>query len=229
MRSRGQLAVAVIGSFVLHALLLFGLPGMSVSMKSANRASAPIQVTLIGIARKQAVVPPAPIVPSVPPRPEADPQSTEARPQAPAPSTQSAARQAPVSAQPAVKPAPAVAAASTQPTPSFRSGAELDPPPRPLGDIEPEYPPAAGLQQGTVVLRLMIDTSGDVEDVVVVSATPEGLFEASAIAAFGKAKFSPGRYLGIPVRSQVTIAVDYTPTDRGSAVSGQAAAIGPKR
>ena len=36
---------------------------------------------------------------------------------------------------------------------------------------------------------------------VVVSATPEGLFEASAIAAFGKAKFSPGRYLGIPVRS----------------------------
>ena len=75
----------------------------------------------------------------------------------------------------------------------------------------------------------MIDTSGDVEDVVVVSATPEGLFEASAIAAFGKAKFSPGRYLGIPVRSQITIAVDYTPTDRGSDVSGQGAGLGAKR
>jgi protein TonB len=103
----------------------------------------------------------------------------------------------------------------------YRSVAELDPPPRPLGDIDPEYPAAAGLQSGTVVLRLLIGENGAVDDVTVVSATPPGLFEASAIAAFGKALFSPGRFLGMPVKSQLKIAVDYTPVNRGSAVSGQ--------
>lgn len=225
MRSRGQLAVAVLGSFILHALLLFGLPGMSASMKSTSRESAPIQVTLIGVERKSAVAAAAVAEPDVQPR--------EIERVSPPPSPlQAPAKQVVAPSQPAMKPVPAaapVAALPAQQAPAFRSGAELDPPPRPLGDIEPEYPLAAGLQQGTVVLRLMIDTSGNVEDVFVVSATPEGLFEASAIAAFGKAKFSPGRYLGIPVRSQVTIAVDYTPTDRGSAVSGQGAGLGSKR
>ena len=226
MRNRGQLAVAVLGSFFLHALLFIGLPGMSASMKSANRKSTPIQVTLIGLERKQTAVTPSVAEPEVKrPPPELAPTPVQ-------PSIQAAPRQARVPLPSASEPVPLATAASparAQPTPTFRSGAELDPPPRPLGDIEPEYPAAAGLQQGTVVLRLMIDTSGDVEDVVVVSATPEGLFEASAIAAFGKAKFSPGRYLGIPVRSQITIAVDYTPTDRGSDVSGQGAGLGAKR
>lgn len=103
----------------------------------------------------------------------------------------------------------------------YRAAADLDPPPRPLEEIQPEYPAAAGLQQGTVVLRLLINSSGEVDDVTVVDASPKGLFEASAIAAFGAAKFSPGRFLGVPVASQMTIAVDYTPTNRGGAVSGQ--------
>lgn len=103
----------------------------------------------------------------------------------------------------------------------YRSAADLDPPPRPLEDIQPEYPASAGLQQGTVVIRLLINSSGEVDDVTVVDASPKGLFEASAIAAFGAAKFAPGRYRGVPVASQMTIAVDYTPTNRGGAVSGQ--------
>lgn len=103
----------------------------------------------------------------------------------------------------------------------YRSATELDPPPRPLGDIDPEYPANAGLQSGTVVLRLLIGTGGTVDDVTVVSASLPGVFDASAIAAFGKALFAPGRYLGVPVKSQITIAVDYTPTNRGSAISGQ--------
>ena len=104
--------------------------------------------------------------------------------------------------------------------PVYRQGAELDPPPRPLDEIDPEYPAGAGMKEGVVVLRLLIGASGNVDEVAVVSASPEGLFEASALAAFGKARFSPGRYLGLPVPSQITIEVEYTPINRGGDVSG---------
>ncbi len=107
------------------------------------------------------------------------------------------------------------------PAPAYQSAAGLDPPPRPLQDIDPEYPATAQLQEGFVVLRLLISSSGDVDEVAVVRATPPGVFEASALAAFGKAKFSPGYFLGIPVKSQLLIQVDFTPINRGGAVSGQ--------
>lgn len=103
----------------------------------------------------------------------------------------------------------------------YRAAADLDPPPRPLEEIQPEYPDSAGLQEGTVVLRLLINSSGEVDEVTVVDASPMGLFEASAVAAFRTAKFAPGRYRGVPVASQMKIAVDYTPTNRGGAISGQ--------
>jgi protein TonB len=107
------------------------------------------------------------------------------------------------------------------PAPSYRSSGELDPPPTPMQAIEPDYPEAAGMQEGSVVLRLLISSSGDVDEVAVVRATPPGLFEASALQAFAKAKFSPGYFLGIPVKSQIFIEVGYTPINRGGAVSGQ--------
>lgn len=120
------------------------------------------------------------------------------------------------------------AAAPAPVTPAYRQGAELDPPPRPLEDIDPVYPAAAGLKEGTVVLRLLISATGNVDEVKVIRANPEGLFEASAVAAFGKAKFSPGRYLGLPVASEITIEVDYTPINRGGDVSGHSG-IGIRR
>lgn len=228
MWNRGKLTAAVLGSLILHALLLFGLPRMQATTQSANRQAAPIQVTFIDAVREQAVSTPTAAAPEAAVQADAVPAAQPPAEQ----SAEAAAVQTPKPLQPAPKQSESARNAEAEPVraaPSFRSGAELDPPPRPLGDIEPVYPLAAGLQQGTVVLRLMIDTQGEVEDVVVVSATPEGLFEASAIAAFGKARFSPGRYLGLPVRSQITIAVDYTPTDRGGAVSGQGANIGAQR
>lgn len=170
----------------------------------------------------------APAAEAVPPLPHKQPSVAAAR----------EAGAAAVSPPPrAAEPPPAAAAAaaaSVQPNPDappsnpqdalaagYRAAAQLDPAPRPLGDIDPEYPAAAGLQSGTVVLRLLIGATGTVNDVTVVRATPPGVFDASAIAAFGKALFAPGRYLGVPVKSQITIAVDYTPTNRGGAISGQ--------
>lgn len=106
------------------------------------------------------------------------------------------------------------------PAPEYRVAQGLDPSPRPLQSIDPEYPASAGWQEGRVVLRLLIGSSGDVDEVAVVHAAPPGLFEESALQAFGKAKFSPGYFLGIPVKSQIFIEVGYTPINRGAAVSG---------
>lgn len=105
--------------------------------------------------------------------------------------------------------------------PAYLVGARLDPGPRPLNDIEPAFPPEAGLQEGVVVLRILISEAGAVDDVAVVRSSPKGLFESSALAAFGSAKFSPGMVLGVPVKSQVTVEVSFTPFNRGAAVSGR--------
>jgi protein TonB len=105
--------------------------------------------------------------------------------------------------------------------PVYHQPGELDPPPRPLQDIEPVYPPEAGFQPGTVVLRLFIDETGTVDRVDVLQATPAGMFENAARTAFAAARFSPGLLAGIAVKCQLTIEVEFTPINRGSAVSGR--------
>ncbi|MEO8057723.1 MAG: TonB family protein [Burkholderiales bacterium] len=104
--------------------------------------------------------------------------------------------------------------------PAYFAGGKLDPGPTPLEDIEPTYPEEAKRQEGSVVLRLLINESGIVDNVAVVRSYPPGLFDQSALEAFGKAKFSPGKMLGVAVKSQITIEVMFTPINRGK-VSGR--------
>jgi TonB family protein len=106
------------------------------------------------------------------------------------------------------------------PAPDYFAGGKLDPGPRPLEDVEPVYPEEAKQQEGSVVLRLLINEAGTVDNVAVVRAYPTGLFEKSALEAFGKAKFSPGKMLGVAVKSQITIEVMFAPINRGK-VSGR--------
>ncbi len=82
--------------------------------------------------------------------------------------------------------------------------------PVPLSDIEPVYPERAGSIQGKVVLTVYINEQGNVDEVVIVRAFPEGLFEAAAVEAFAKAQFSPGKQLGVPVKSQFTVEVAFS-------------------
>jgi TonB family protein len=103
----------------------------------------------------------------------------------------------------------------------YRRAGELDSPPAALQSIDIEYPESAGSVEGTVVLRLLISATGGVDEVAVLGASPPGYFEASALAAFGKARFSPGHLLGVAVQSQLFFEVGYTPLNRLGAVSGQ--------
>ena len=121
-------------------------------------------------------------------------------------------------AQPAVRSPTEPALA---PAPDYLLGARLDPGPRPLGSIEPEYPESANLQEGKVVLRLLISDTGVVDEAAVVRAEPKGLFENAALDAFRVARFSPGMVLGTPVKSQITIEVEFLPINRGARISGR--------
>ena len=121
-------------------------------------------------------------------------------------------------------PAPAAMPSDTQAAlpaaPDYALGIRLDPGPRPLDEIDPDYPDP-NMREGTVVLRLLISEKGQVDNVAVVRSEPRGVFDQAALDAFGKARFSPGLAAGTPVKSQIMVEVHFAPINRGSRVSGR--------
>ena len=164
------------------------------------------------VARKPDVVPVARLAPS--PGPEALPVAK--------PVTRSA--EPPAVEEPAAVPQPAAPAAPSDtpvPTPAetftssvdltYYSARDLDVQPHALQVIQPDYPGVADRQRlsGKLRLQLKLEADGRVSDVDVVSATPPGVFEESAIKAFREARFAPAQKNGHPVRALVVIEVVY--------------------
>ena len=112
-------------------------------------------------------------------------------------------------------------AAPPAPTLTYHGSMGLDPPPRPLSDIEQVVPEAAGSRGGTVVLRLFINEQGTVDKAEVLRSTPPGLFDATALEAASHARFSPGYLAGVPVKSHVTFEVKYRALSSGAESAGR--------
>jgi periplasmic protein TonB len=227
-----RIVAAIAAAIVLHAAILVLRPG--VSGVSGGQVTGPaVSVLAVRILRLPAAVvvaspgaEPVP-APSLTPAPERD-ESPVIRPTARVASeaarsdrrmekaeSRLASRALPL-AEPAVPSAPALAAA-----PDYALGIKLDPGPKPLDEIDPDYPDTVNLRSGTVVLRLLISDTGHVDDVSVVRAEPEGVFEKAAIEAFAKARFSPGMAGGAPVKSQIRVEVQFMPINRGGRISGR--------
>ena len=85
----------------------------------------------------------------------------------------------------------------------------VDVPPRPLQRSAPKYPRQAQKKgvEGYVILSLLIDNSGHVQDVMVVESYPEETFEEAALNAIRTWAFRPGEYKGqtVPVRVTQTL------------------------
>jgi protein TonB len=94
---------------------------------------------------------------------------------------------------------------------TYYSAREVDVHPRALRAIEPDYPAEADRRKlsGMVRLQLKVEADGRVSDVEVVSSTPPGAFDESAIQAFRAARFEPAQKAGRPVRALVMIEVQY--------------------
>jgi protein TonB len=90
---------------------------------------------------------------------------------------------------------------------------DLDIFPQPLNRVEPVYPQTALAREigGSVVLLLLIDESGRVTDVSVVDASPQEVFEESALRALAATTYAPAQKGGRAVRSRILVKVDYDP------------------
>jgi protein TonB len=201
-----RLSVAVVLSATLHLYLIYGLalrstysPADRVSIINARLLPEPAVLKRTTLASPAAAqrsrIPPA--QPQVPTFPE--PIET------PAPAAQ---------ALPAGdrSPEPEVSAAGL-PDPVHYAARDLDVYPQPLNRIEPVYPQTAlaGEIGGSVTLLLLIDESGQVTDVSVVDASPQDVFEESALQALAATAYSPAQKGGRAVRSRILVKIDYEP------------------
>jgi protein TonB len=88
---------------------------------------------------------------------------------------------------------------------------QVDQPPVVINRVEPDYPPDARRMHigGRVVVRFLVKADGSVTKASIVEATPEGVFERSALAAVNKWRFKPGRFKGSDVATWVLLPVEY--------------------
>lgn len=154
----------------------------------------------------QPQVAPPPDVPPAPAPAPADPvlpaePAVAAPPPAPAPAP-----------APATAPDPAPATAITSAVDlTYYSARDVDVHPRALQEVIPVYPAAADRRRvsGKLRLQLKLQADGRVSDIEVLSASPPGVFDESALQAFRTARFAPAQKNGRPVRALVQIEVVY--------------------
>ena len=233
-----RLALAALAVITLHGLLLAVRPGASAAHFVAPSAPRVMAIRMVRPAPALAEVAPvlrvdpSPVLAEATVAPAVERARVHSVPSAPP--AAAAATVPPASIGPAApiqddaRPPPVVATneargaeASLAAAPDYAFGVRLDPGPRPLGDIEPDYPDMTHLREGVVVLRLLISETGRVDNVAVVRAEPRGVFEQAALDAFSKARFSPGLAAGTPVKSQITVEVQFMPINRGARISGR--------
>jgi len=88
---------------------------------------------------------------------------------------------------------------------------ELDQKPRLIHQIEPVYPHEARSKgvEGKVILQFVVNKSGHVTNIRIVSSAPKGVFDQRAKEAVSKWRFEPGMYRGKPVDSRVTLPIRF--------------------
>ncbi len=127
-------------------------------------------------------------------------------------------------AAPVVQPAPDASALPqvempvlTDPT--WYPARQLDVLPRALSVVKPAWPAGADADAsgGDVTLLLLVDETGQVHEVSVAEANPEGRFEDVALAAFRAARFLPAEKDGRAVRSRILVKVAFRPDARPAA------------
>jgi protein TonB len=106
-------------------------------------------------------------------------------------------------------------------SPAASSAVGEDRGPQPLDDLQLDVPAEAGARGGSVTLRLVISDKGVVESAEVVRSSPPGLFDAAALAAARRVRFSPGLKGGLPVRTEVVREVTFAAAGRGTDTSSR--------
>jgi len=93
----------------------------------------------------------------------------------------------------------------------YFKASELDRRPHPLERIEVPVPESVVALSGSVMLKLRISESGQVDDASIVMSTGITEFEEAALEVFSQARFRPGYRAKLPVRSEMLIEVTLQP------------------
>ena len=106
------------------------------------------------------------------------------------------------------------------PDPTYYPARQLDVYPQLLAPLKLDYPERAAAQRvdGNLLLLLLIDEFGAVNQASVVESQPDGYFEEAALAVFRATRFSPAQKQGQPVKSRVLLQVSYRHGDGEGAV-----------
>lgn len=189
MTRRGRLSVSMMASLGLHCAALATaasllLPADDRFLRDALRGPR-LEVTLM------AAAPPALVVDAAV-TPLADAVRVFSKRAAPR-AAPSAAREAP----------------DSKPETVYYSAREVDVRAVPITPIVPVNPDLSGHESGLVVLRLLINSGGRVDNVLVVRAEPAAMFGEEVLLPFKKADFMPARKAGIAVNSEMLIELRY--------------------
>ena len=128
--------------------------------------------------------------------------------------------------KPETKPAPVAAPSSPSSgvelplvrDPTYYTAKQLDVIPKPIAEIRlnfPEIASANGILEGNLLLLVLIDEFGVVNDVSVIDAQPAGYFEDAARGAFRSVRWVPARIGARAVKSRIQLRVRYVPDDKG--------------
>ena len=202
----------------MHALLLGGF--IFLAKEAPNNAERVYRVALAEFAPAPNLpqTPPAvPDAPAPPPEPVSQKQEVQPpKPVQPKPDVKKISPKksdAPVPKEDAAPAPPSPPAAPAGPQPRSMGGLSayevdtLDQRPSVTRRVEPEYPNKARRMniQGSVKVRLVVDTSGQPRHCEILSATPEGYFEDAALKAAQSMRFAPGKLKGQPVNTLVVL------------------------
>ncbi|MEK7231804.1 MAG: TonB family protein [Pseudomonadota bacterium] len=209
-----RLLVACMLSLLLHLALLLGLPVYPTG--GVPQVVHPIYARLELAANSE---PPPREVTLTPAEKSGVPVRADARPEA----AEAKAEPKRASGPAPTEPAPAPIAGITLPSsrdPTYYPAKQLDVYPQPLEPVKLNYPDGAAAQRldGNLLLLLLIDEFGVVNDASVVEARPEGYFEEAALSVFRALRFSPAQKQGHPVKSRVLLQLRYSYGDSTGAV-----------
>lgn len=213
-QNRSRLLVACTLSLLLHLALLLGIPVNPTG--GVPQVVPPIHARLEPAADSE----PQPREATLTPAEKTGapvPEDARPKPAATKPKPKRESRRA------ATKPASAPIASIELPSsrdPTYYPAIQLDVYPQPLEPIKLNYPDRAAAQRldGILLLLLLIDEFGVVNEASVVEAQPQGYFEEAALSVFRATRFSPAQKQGHPVKSRVLLQVRYGSGDSAGAV-----------
>ncbi len=198
-----RLIKAAVLSFLLHLALLVGIP--------VNPTGGVPQMVSTITARLEPSEPAGePVAEILATMPDSAPAPVADRPQKPAEAKAEARTEPARAKEPASSPSAGIEVPFIR-DPTYYPAKQLDVYPQPLAAIRLDYPESAANAKvdGRLVVLLLIDEFGVVNEASVVESQPEGYFEDAALAVFRAARFSPAQKQGRAVKSRVLLQVKY--------------------